>query len=361
MYKVLFTDTIDGITQTHIRFDYEFLKSIKKIPHNRPAGENETDYEDDLYFKREKSKGKKHRDELAKEFRNNGFRPSVKEFIIGEFNGNFYLEDGQNTKGAIIVVNESSIKEGNGIMYDDFKGIINHFDDYWDMVDDMRAYNTCLTRWATAQFTLSADKGKVREAMLQIKELANLQEDQCTKLLFGDLNKSEYEHKKMEDACTYWMDKAMTIKNIYDRLREVGNTSRAKKIMTGDAFIVFNTLLNSIFNYPYKTKMQLNEEESLAWSKERINILIDLYCSITEDGFRKNIELNKKSNEEIPYGRQKWYRLFMGRLFKGDKGCKEFYKKDKYLKSIIDEWGTVEVSNHRNDPNYLKALPNGKL
>ena len=51
----------------------------------------------------------------------------------------------------------------------------------------------------------------------------------------------------------------------------------------------------------------------------------------------------------------------MGRLFKGDKGCKEFYKKDKYLKSIIDEWGTVEVSNHRNDPNYLKALPNGKL
>lgn len=361
MYRELFTDLIDGVKQTHIRFDYEFLKSIKKIKHNRPAGELESEYEEDLYFKQEKNKGKKHRDELAKEFRNNGFKPSVKEFIIGEWQGEFYLEDGQNTKGAIIVVNESSIKEGNGIIYNDFKGIINHFDNYWDMVNDMRAYNTCLTRWGTPQFTLSADEGRVRDAMLQIERLTGLQSDQCTKLLFGDLNKSEYEHKTMENACTYWMDKTLILKSIYDCLNDKGNTSRAKRIMVGDGFIVFNTLLNNIFNYPYKVNMGLDEGEALEWSKERAVILGELYCSITEDGFRKYIDLNTNSNGEIPHGRQKWYRLFFGRMFKNDKGCKEFYAKDKYLKNMIDEWGKVEVKKAENNPDFLKSMSRGKL
>ena len=361
MYKELFTDVINGITQTHIRCDYEFLKNLKKIKYNRPAGEVEEDYEEDVYFKREKSKGSSHRNELVKQFKKNGFRPNVKTFVIGLFNGEFYLEDGQNTKNAIVAINEASIKENGKIIYNDFKAVVNHFDNYWDMVDDMRVYNTCLTRWTTSAFTLSADKGEVRKAMLYIRNLTNLQEDQCTKLLFGDLNKSEYEHKTMNDARTYWINKTNIFAEIYKRLSELGDVSRAKKIMSGDGFIAFNVLLDNIYNYPAKNKMFDSIEEEIEWGDNKAKILVNIYCSATSDGFQRYISLNKNSNGEIPYARQKWYRLFLGRLFKNDKGCKEFYSSDRTLKRIIDDWGTVKVSNPLNDPNYLKALPQSRI
>lgn len=361
MIKELFTDVVNGITQTYIRCDYDFLKSLKKIKYNRPAGELEEDYEDDVYFKREKTKGTTHRNELVKQFTKNGFKPNVKMFVIGLCGGEYYLEDGQNTRNAIIKINEESLKEHGRIVYDDFKAVINHFDNYWEMVKDMRIYNTCLTRWGTSAFTLSADEGKVRESMLIIRELTNLQEDQCTKLLFGDCSASEYEHKTMNDARTYWLNKTKIFGEIYKRLEKIGDISRAKKIMSGDGFAVFNALLDNIYNYPSKNKMFKHIEEEIEWSDYRAMILVDLYCSITSDGFQRYITLNKNSNGEIPYGRQKWFRLFLGRLFKNDKGCKTFYNSDKFLKLIINEWGEVKVNNPLNDPNFLKALPQSKL
>lgn len=361
MIKELFTDVINGITQTYVRCDYAFLKSLKKIKYNRPAGETEEEYEEDVYFKREKSKGTAHRNELIKQINKNGFQPNVKIFVIGLLHGEYYLEDGQNTRNAIIEINEASLKEHGCVVYNDFKAVINHFDDYWDMVKDMRVYNTCLTRWSVSAFTLSADKGKVREAMLIIRKLTNLQENQCAKLLFGDCNAAEYEHKTMNDARTYWLNKTNIFSEIYKRLNDLGDTSRAKKIMSGDGFAVFNALLDNIYNYPSKKKMFKTVEEEIEWADNRAKILANLYCSITSDGFQRYITLNKNSNGEIPYGRQKWYKLFFGRLFKNDKGCKPFYNSDKILKTIIDEWGTVEVNSPLNDPAYLKALPQSRL
>lgn len=360
MYKVLFTDSINGIKQTYIRCDYEFLKSVKKIKNNRPAGELDA-YEEDIYFKREKSKGTSHRNELVKQFKKYGFKPNVKQFVIGYCNGEFYLEDGQNTRTAIILINEESIKENGHPIYNDFKAVVNHFNDMWDMVEDMRVYNTCLTRWSKSAFTLSADKGKVREAMLYINSITKLQEDQCTKLLFGDINSAEIEDKVMSDARTFWMNKANILSILFKKLDEMGESNRAKKIMAGDGFAVFNALLDNIYNYPSKNKMFKTEKEELEWGDKRAAILVDLYCSITGDGFQKHILLNRNCNEEIPYGRQKWYKLFLGRLFKKDKGCKKYYDSDKFLKQIINDWSDVQVNNPQNDPAYLKALPLGRI
>lgn len=360
---VLFTDTIGGVKQTYVKFDYEYLKSIKRIRENRPAGEPEDDEYQERYFKREKQKGRSHRKEVSTQLGKYGFKPWVKEFKLGECKGSVYLQDGQNTRGAIIDLNEASLIENGTLLYDEFVGVITHYGDegYWNMVDDMRDMNNCAAKWPTAQFTNSADEGRVRDAQLYINERTNLQEDQCTKLLFGDLNKSEYPTKKMSDARTYWKNKVEIFSEIYKRLDTLGENNRAKTIMTGDGFIVFNALLDKIYNYPSKNDMFDTVEEELEWSDERAQILIDLFCSMTSDGFQRNILLNRNSNAEIPYGRQKWYRLYFGRLFKNDKGCAPYYKSDKALKKIINEWATVEVNNVQNNPNYLKALPQSRL
>lgn len=360
---VLFTDEIGGVKQSYVKFDYEYLKSIKRIRENRPAGEPEDDEYQDRYFKREKTKGKTHRKEVANQLGKYGFKPWVKEFKIGECKGVVYLQDGQNTRGAIIDLNEASLAENGTLMYNEFIGVITHYgnEGYWAMVDDMRDMNNCAAKWPTAQFTNSADEGRVRDAMLRINEMTGLQEDQCTKLLFGDLNKSEYPTKKMCDARSYWVNKANVFATMYKRLSELGDTARAKKIMVGDGFIVFNALLDNIYNYPSKAKMFDTLEEEVEWADKRASILIDLYCNITSDGFLKYIVLNKNSNGEIPYGRQKWFRLFLGRLFKKDSGCKPYYNSDKILKEIIDNWSDVRVKCNENNPNFLKASATGGM
>ena len=92
-YEVLSSTIINGKRVEFIKFNYSFLRNLKRHKCNRSDGSGDTF--DEYHSDDEIRKGKNHRNEVRKSIEKRGFDPTAKIIQIGCINGDFMLQMGK--------------------------------------------------------------------------------------------------------------------------------------------------------------------------------------------------------------------------------------------------------------------------
>ena len=307
---------------------FDEIKAINRHKSNRPCGMDD-EYQDE-YSTESKRRGRTHRRQLYSSIIKNGFDPTAKVFMVGEYNGNFYMADGQHTLGGIIDYNNTHEDK-----YNEFIVHVNHYDNEKDFKQGMRLMNYAMKKWDATQFTNLDDE--VRLIKRKISRETGLSEKNCDKFLFGDLTTSSYEHKTIKDVKSFWEDKLSYFTQIINSMKDKQRSRELKVIMEKDGFILLNGLMDRLFNYPHIEQngfKRKNYDEKCQWSHRAMSQLVDFFDNVNFDTYNDLLINNKRINDGQAYKRKEWYRDNFYRLFM--KEGKKAFTKDTF--DCIRKW-----------------------
>ena len=333
-YEVLSSTIINGKRVEFIKFNYSFLRNLKRHKCNRSDGSGDTF--DEYHSDDEIRKGKNHRNEVRKSIEKRGFDPTAKIIQIGCINGDFYVADGQNTRGAVIDINEEELKRNGSIKYDTFIGEIIHYPSEIEFKSGMLKMNYANKKWAPN--TYSDQDEDVLKLKMDIRNSTGLTDSQILVLMFGDLGGGAYEDKTMKDVKTF-IDKKKKYFNMikdvfYNRQRE----TEYKRVLTkGDYFIKFSGLIDDFYNYPRLHFKGLGAEKCEEWSDNAMMALVNFFENVNFDVFNSIM----KNPDAAAGERKRFCKNNIHKLF--NKEGKKIFSKEQ--KACIQKWYNDGINN----------------
>lgn len=332
--KVLSEYILGGKKIQNVILNYEELKSIKRHPDNRPDGTD--DEYSKFYSESAKKKGAAHRKQVLNSIKTNGFDPTVKIFKIGRYGDNECLGDGQNTRGGVVDYNEEYKRTHNGeIAYNEFQAQITYYSNEQEFKEAMRLMNYAMRKWDLSQFS-NLDE-RIRDIKLEIGERCGLGDKQRLVFIFGDLTSSLYESRTIEQVKTFWREKLDYFSQIVNTMKAKQRANELKVITSTDGFVVLNSLMDRIFNFPSTSEegfKRASLDEKNEWIKQTMSELVQFFDEVNFDNYNKLLVNNKKSIDGVQLKRKEWYKENLYKLFLSE-GKNVFSKKTF---ECIKEW-----------------------